>query len=224
MKLPLTSKVATDALDHLEVDAVDRCPARNEVFRSLLIAQSKLKPFIPAQVIGNPCLAALVLASYPVAEQLAFVRVALPPDRLVVHDVTTLTGRDGGVGGGGFDTHVQLWTARHMRKAQARSDGGAAGSVDGGNVIMNFRVRVKGEPIADKWEPVGEIKTAKAGASVLKAKFDRTIRSREAEETSQERMKGDWLVALASPDTVRSNPNKAQMLGSTTRSMPRRTG
>ena len=109
-------KVAAYAFDHLDIEIVDRCPAKNEVFRSFLVAKPKLNPLIPAQVIGHPRLTAFVLATYPVAEKLALIRVALSLDALVVHEVAALAVRDGGIGGSGFDTHVQLCNARHMGK------------------------------------------------------------------------------------------------------------
>ena len=87
-----------------------------------------------------------------------------------------------------------------MGKIEARPDGGAAGSVDRGNIVMHLRVRVERKPVADKREPVGEIESAEAGARVFRAGFDRAIRSGKTEETIQKGMEGDWLVALAPPD------------------------
>ena len=70
-------EVLADALDHLEVDVVQCGAAGNEILGRLLIAHAHLKPFVAAQVIGDPALAALVLASNPVAEELALVGIAL---------------------------------------------------------------------------------------------------------------------------------------------------
>ena len=55
-----------------------------------MIAQAHLEPFFAAQVIGNPCLAALVLASDPVAEKLPLVGIALPLDGFPVHEMAVL--------------------------------------------------------------------------------------------------------------------------------------
>ena len=93
-------KVLADALDHLEINVVERCaagrqargtyratvaPGRDglgrragdEVAGRLLIAQAHLKPLIAAQVIGKPSLSTLVLPADPIAEELALVGIAL---------------------------------------------------------------------------------------------------------------------------------------------------
>ena len=96
-EVALYLEVFPDALDNLKSEIVERGASGNEerrvrnclgrragdeVLGGFLIAVVDLKPLITAQVISNPGLAALVLASDPVAEQLALVGVALALDRL----------------------------------------------------------------------------------------------------------------------------------------------
>src|SRR6185437_6489396 len=70
-KVAVDFEVLADALDGLKVYLVQRCSTGDEVLGHLLIAHAHLEPFIAAQVIGNPALAALALAADPVAEELA---------------------------------------------------------------------------------------------------------------------------------------------------------
>src|SRR5581483_2302625 len=81
--------------------------AWDKALGSLLIAQADLDPFVAAKVVGDPSLAAFVLASDPVAEQHTFVGIPLLLDLLVVKKLSSgVAGalrsrlRDG-VGGGG---------------------------------------------------------------------------------------------------------------------------
>ena len=77
-KVALHLDVLAKALDGLDVEVVQRGAAGDEVLARLLIAHRELHPFVAAQVIGDPGLAALVFAANPVAEELALVGVALP--------------------------------------------------------------------------------------------------------------------------------------------------
>src|ERR1035437_5694066 len=83
-------EVLANALDRLEVDVIQGGAAWDEVRGGFLIAQTDLEQFIAAQVIGNPGLAAFVLAPDPVAEELALVGVALFLDTFVVHEMAVL--------------------------------------------------------------------------------------------------------------------------------------
>jgi len=83
-------EVLAEALNRLKVDVVQGGAAWDEVLGCLLIAQAHLEPFIAAQVPGNPRLAALVLASDPVAEELAIVGIALPLNPLEVHELAVV--------------------------------------------------------------------------------------------------------------------------------------
>ena len=104
-------EVLADAFDHLEVDVVERGSAgdqdgiaaqgrglggraRDKVLGRLLVARPDLEPFIAAQVIGDPCLATLVFASDPVAEELALVGIALFLDRFPIHEEAIFSGCD----------------------------------------------------------------------------------------------------------------------------------
>src|ERR1035437_6273990 len=84
-KIAVDLEVLADALDRLEVDVVQGGAAGDKVLGGLLIAHAHLEPFVAAQMIGNPCLAALVLASDPVAEELALVGIALSLNSFPVH-------------------------------------------------------------------------------------------------------------------------------------------
>jgi hypothetical protein len=59
----------------------------NEVLGSFLVPHVQLNPFVPAQVICDPGLAALAFAPDPIAECLTAIGVTLFLDSLVVHDV-----------------------------------------------------------------------------------------------------------------------------------------
>ena len=103
-KVAVDFEVFADPLDHLEVDVVQGGAARDKVLGGFLIAYPKLKPFIAAQVISNPALAALVFTANPVAEEDALVGVALFLDDLpiLVLAVAGASGADG-IGADGFD-------------------------------------------------------------------------------------------------------------------------
>ena len=91
VKFPSDFEFLADKLYCLKIDIVQRCTTGNEVRRGFCIAHTYRKPFIPAQMIGNPSLAPLALASNPIAKELALIGVTLPLDRLPVHEVTILT-------------------------------------------------------------------------------------------------------------------------------------
>jgi len=97
-KVTFDFKVFPEALDHLEVDVIQRRSARNEVLCSFLISYAHLDQFVAAQVIGKPPLATLALPANPVSKQLARVGVALSFDVLVVHEVSAMAGSYGRIG------------------------------------------------------------------------------------------------------------------------------
>ena len=75
-------KVRSEALDGLKGDVVQgssifRAAVADEILGGFLIAVPYLEPFVSAQVIGEPGLAAFALTANPVAEYLAVVCVPL---------------------------------------------------------------------------------------------------------------------------------------------------
>jgi len=106
-------KIFANALHHLEVDiveggsifdgTVDRGGGSfNKVLRSLLIARAHLNPLVPAEMIREPCLAALVFPANSIAEELAIVGIALPLNTFKVHELAVNAARDWWVGRGAF--------------------------------------------------------------------------------------------------------------------------
>ncbi len=94
-KVSVDFKVGGEAFHGLKGDVVQGRSVLygaivNEILGGLLIAVPYLEPFISAQMISEPGLAALALASDPVAEQLAFVGVTLDLDDLSVHEGAAL--------------------------------------------------------------------------------------------------------------------------------------
>ena len=76
-KVTVDLEVLANALDDLKVDVVQGGAAGDEVLGGFLISRVHLEPFVTAEVVGDPGLAAFVLAADPVAEELAVVGVAL---------------------------------------------------------------------------------------------------------------------------------------------------
>ena len=69
-------KVATKALNYIEIQVVEGSASGDEILCGFLRAQSELEPLIAAQMISNPCLTTLILAANPVAEKLPLISVA----------------------------------------------------------------------------------------------------------------------------------------------------
>src|SRR5579872_115385 len=57
-KVTVDLKICADALQHLKIEVVQGCAAGDEIFRGFLIAQTRLYPFVAAQVISDPALSA----------------------------------------------------------------------------------------------------------------------------------------------------------------------
>jgi len=115
-EISVNLKVARHALDHLESYVVQSRASRDEILGGFLIASTYLDPFVSAQVISGPYLAALILAPDPVAEDLTLVRVALPLDDFNIHEIAAITGGNGRIGRCRFDAHVQFRNTREVGK------------------------------------------------------------------------------------------------------------
>src|ERR1700760_3375922 len=74
----------------------------DEVLGGFHISILKFEPFIAAEAIGEPCLAAFRLATDPVAEYVSLVGVGLPLNRLPVHEAASEAACRRRIGRGGF--------------------------------------------------------------------------------------------------------------------------
>src|SRR5579863_448625 len=142
-----------------------------EVLGGHLAARIYLEPFIAAEVIGDPSLSALIFASDPVPEQLSRVGIALPLEHLVVHKSAAVGVSGGRIGFHAFDAHIEPGHSGDLGEIEARAPGGAPWSVDGGDVVVHFSIRVESEVFAHERQPVGKVKCAETRTGVVATEF-----------------------------------------------------
>lgn len=101
-------EVGAEAFDDAGLELVLGSAAGDEVFGGLFVEIFQLHPLVAGEVIGQPCLAALGLASNPVAHDEALVGIALQLDRFKVVELTAIASGDAGIGGDGLDPEIEL--------------------------------------------------------------------------------------------------------------------
>src|ERR1700679_655593 len=111
-------------------------------------------------MIRKPCLATLVLAADPVAEELALVGIPLALGCLEVHELPLEAPRDGRIGGGAFDAHVELGHAGDMGEIDSRPPCGATGCIRGRNIVVHLGIAIEEKPSLQPGKTVGEVKSA----------------------------------------------------------------
>ncbi len=121
-KVTFQFEIVAKTLNHLEINIVECCSARNEILRGLLMAHSGLDPLIAAQVVSKPRLPAFILAANPITKKLAVVGITLHLDYLPVLVTASDTAGMGGVSVNHFNSQVDLRDARKMRKVESRPE------------------------------------------------------------------------------------------------------
>src|SRR6185312_1895293 len=164
-------QVMSKILEDIDLELVLRGAHGDKVLGRFLVEIGKLYPLIAGEMVGKPCLSALGFAANPVTHDEALVGITLHLDALVVIELAGKAAEGGGIGAYPFDAKVELGHVGELREVEARAIRGTARRAGRRYVVVDDRVGVERDVVAQEGQAPGEVEGAPASAWVVPAQF-----------------------------------------------------